>query len=80
MCNFRRSFDLPLINCEIELDLIESEDFVISEILNNAEVPADTESANPPNFHLPEGFTTNATFEINSPKLYVAEVNLSLCR
>ena len=43
LSNFWRSPDLRLINCKTELDLSWQEECVISEILNNAIVPA-----NPP--------------------------------
>ena len=61
--NFWRYLDLPLINWEIELDLSWSKDCVISEILNNAAVPANP-VANPPVQVLPEGSTIGATFQI----------------
>ena len=59
-----------MINYEIELNLTRPKDCKISETLSNAEVP-DNPAANPPIARLPEGSTTNATFEINSAKLYV---------
>ena len=46
MSNFWRSLDLPMINCKIELDLTRSEDYIISEILTDIEVPASI-AANP---------------------------------
>ena len=77
LSNFWRSLDLPLINCKIELDLSWSKDCIISEILNNTEVPANP-AANPPIAHVPEGFSTGGKFKINSTKLYVPEVTLSI--
>ena len=47
-----RSFDLPLINCEIENDLSWLEDSLISEISRTPEVPANT-AANPPTDRVP---------------------------
>ena len=40
LSNFWRSLDLPLINCEIELDLKCTKHSVISEIYKHPEVPA----------------------------------------
>ena len=68
LSNFWRSLDLPLINCEIELDLTWSNYCVISEILRIPEV----EGANPAD----ETLTTGATFQINNAKLYVPVVTL----
>ena len=51
------------MNCKTELDLTWSEDYIISEILNNLEVPVNR-TANPPTAPLPKGDTTDATFEI----------------
>ena len=47
LSNFWRSFDLLLINCEIELDLSCSKEFQISEISIIPSVPGKTD-ANPP--------------------------------
>ena len=47
-----RSFDLPLINCEIENDLSWLEDCLISEISRTPEVRANT-AANPPTDRVP---------------------------
>ena len=63
--NLCRFLDLPLINCEIELDLAWSRDFKISEILSNVEFPV-----NATIYHLPEVSTADAALEINSIKLY----------
>ena len=66
--NFRRSLNLPLINCEIELDLKWEHYWVILEISR-------TFTAVDPNVNLVEHkFLTSAasaTFEINKAKLYV---------
>ena len=70
MTNFWRSLDLPLINCEIELDVTWSRNCVISEISRTPEVngnnPVDTTQ------------TKGATFQISNPKLYVRAVTLSI--
>ena len=58
---FRKSLDLPLINWETELHLSCSKDCIISQILSNAEVPANL-AADPPIAHLPERSTIDATF------------------
>ena len=71
-----RSLDLPLINCEIQLHFPRAKECKIYEILNNNEVPANP-AADPSFTHVPEGFTTGATFQINSAKLYVSIVTLS---
>ena len=47
LSNFWRSLDLPLINCEIELDLRWTRNCVISEIPRTARV-AGNQNANPP--------------------------------
>ena len=62
LSNFLRSFDLPLINCEIELHSTWSKDFVISEILRTAAVKK----------------TTEATFQMNNTKFSVLIVTLSI--
>ena len=74
---FRISLDLPMISCEIELHLTWSENCIISEILNNVEIPANL-AANLPIAHLPQGYTTDAALEINSANLYVPTVTLSI--
>ena len=77
MSNFRRSLDLPLINCKIELDLSWSKNFIISLILNDNEAPANP-NTNTPTQHLPQGFRTGATFQVNGVKRYVPAVILSI--
>ena len=66
-----------MINCKIELDLTWSEDYIISEILTDIEVPASI-APNPSIAPLPKGYTTDATFEITRTNLYIAWVTLSL--
>ena len=64
--NFWRSLDLPLSNCEIELDLTWSKDFVIYEILRTAAVAGDN----------PVGATetTEEIFQLNSVIRYIPVV------
>ena len=72
MSNFWRSIDLPLINCEIELDLIWTRSCIISEISRTSIVignPTAREVATE---------TTAATFQINNAKLYVPILNFSI--
>ena len=69
MSNFWRFLDLPLICCEIKLDLKWTKDCVISEIWKT-----NTNSV----VHQVETATTSATFQINNVKLYVSAVTLSL--
>ena len=73
LSNFWRSLDLPLIKCEIKLDLSWSRYFIISEISRTHAVPA-----NPPVPAIEATQTTGATFEINNEKLYVPFVTLSI--
>ena len=68
--NFWRSLNLPLINCELDLDLTWSKKSVISEILRTPQVGGDN--------LVDETRTTGATFKINSTNLYVPVVGLSL--
>ena len=77
LSNFWRSLDLPLINCQTELDLSWSRYCVISEISRIPAVPANP-SANPP---VPAGAETqaiSATFQINNAKFYIPVVTLSV--
>ena len=62
-----------MINHETELDLSWSKDCTMSKTLNNAKVPANSDASE----HT-EGSTTDATFEINSAKLYFPVVTLSI--
>ena len=77
LSNFWRSLHLPLINCEIQLDLSWSKDCVVFEILKTPEVPA-TPAANPPTDHVPPTQTTGVTFQITSDKLCVPVVTFSI--
>ena len=63
LSNFWRFLDLPLINCEIELDLSWSKECIISEI-----------SITP----VAAIKTIRVTFQINNAKLYVPVVTLSI--
>ena len=74
LSNFWRSLDLPLINCEIELDLSWSRYCVISEMSRTSRAVPNT---NPVRYEL--ATTTNSTtFQINNAKLYVPVVTLSV--
>ena len=57
--NFWSSLDLPLINCQTELDLTWSKDF-ISEILVNTQVSVNPAAA-PPTSGLSGGSATDST-------------------
>ena len=61
------TLDLPLINCEIELDLRWTKNCVISKISRTFGDLLEQEYATA---------TTAATFQINNVKLYVQVVNL----
>ena len=65
LSNFWKSSDFPLINCEIELDLIWTKNCVISEISKTFRAVGD-----PPEQEVATT-TTGATFQINNDKLYV---------
>ena len=71
LSNFLRRLDIPLINCEVSLNLTWSENCVLTSKATrdgNADV-------NPP---IPEiDNSTNATFKIKDTKLYVPVVTLS---
>ena len=69
--NFWKSLDLPLIDCEIELDLSLSMKHVISEKLKTAVV-----GANPSNLARKETKIISATLQIISDKLYAPVVTL----
>ena len=64
---------MPLINCEIDLDLSWSKYCVIFEILR-----ADAVAANRPNAAREVIETSGATFQINSDKLYITAATLSI--
>ena len=76
LSNFWRSLDLPLINCEIELDLSWSKECIISEISKTSRIPGNAD-ANLPVPAVAAIQTTGATFQINNAKLYVPVVTLS---
>ena len=67
--NFWRSLDLPLINCEIEIDLWWLKNCIISEISRTPEINSGPH-ANPPVLAAPATETNNATFQIINDKLY----------
>ena len=73
---FWRSLALPLINCEIELDLTCSRNS-ICEISRTAAV-AGNPDANPPVPTEEATLTTGAKFQINNTKLYVPVVILPI--
>ena len=77
LSNFWRSLDLPLINCEMELDLPWSKESIISEISITPKIPANPD-ANLPAQEVATIQTTRVTFQINGAKLYVPVVNLSI--
>ena len=70
LSNFWRFLDLPLINCEIELDLSWSKECIMSEISIVPEVRGDNPVA--------AIQTTGTTFQINNAKLYVLVVTFSI--
>ena len=70
LSNFWRSLDLPLISCEIELDLRWAKNCVISETSRTAATAGD----NP----VEATTTTSAIFQINNAKLYVPAITLSV--
>ena len=61
LSNFKRFLNLPLINCEVELNLSWIKNFIISEMLNNTEVATEP-NGNPPAAHLPERFRNISIF------------------
>ena len=74
---FWRFLGLLLFNCKIEHGLSWSRKFVTSEIYKTSKVPANPD-ANPPNVHNLPTITSDATFQINSAKLYLSVVTLSI--
>ena len=66
---------MPLINCEIELDLTWTEKCVISQVSRTFR--AVDPNADPVEYEV-ETATTGATFQINNAKLYVPVVTLSI--
>ena len=73
--------DLPLFNCEIELDLSWSRYCIITEIDITPEVPANRASNSFTTLISPtwsKHFNHKATFQKNSTKIYVSVVTLSI--
>ena len=68
LTNFWRSLDLPLINCEIEIDL--------SCVKRMCNIWSINNTWNPPVSAVRAIPTTGATFQINNAKLYVPVVIL----
>ena len=68
---------MPLINCEIELDLLWLKECIVSEISIITRVPPNPD-ANASTQEVPEMQLTGATFQINKAKLYVPVVTLSI--
>ena len=66
--NFWISFNLLLINCEIELDLSWSGDCIISQIYRTPDFHANP-NANPPNRCISIKSTSDVAFEINMLKI-----------
>ena len=69
--------NLPLINCEIELDMSWSKNCIIFEISITPRIPANLD-ANPPVQEVAAIQRTGATFEINNAKLQAPAVTLSI--
>ena len=74
MSNFWRSLDFLLINCEIELDLSWLRYCVIKKI---SRVYGAVPNTNPVRYQMISQ-TTGATFQINTAKLCVSVINLSI--
>ena len=68
---------MPLINCEIELDLLWLKECIVSEISIITRVPPNPD-ANASTQEVSEMQLTGATFQINKAKLYVPVVTLSI--
>ena len=77
LSNFWRSLDLPLINCEIELDLSWSRYCVITEKSRTPAVLTNP-NANPPVSAVEKTQITSVAFQIKNAKLYVPVVTLSI--
>ena len=77
LSNFWRSLDLPLINCEIEFDLSWPKEFILSEISIIPTTPPNP-NANTPVQEVAVIQKTSKTFQINSAKIYVPVVTLSI--
>ena len=72
MSSFWRFLDLPLINCEIELDLRWTKNYGTSEISRTFRAVGDSTEQEVATA------TTGAKFQINNVKLYVPVVALSV--
>ena len=77
LSNFWRSLDLPLINCEIEIDLSGSKECIVSEISITPAIAGNSNGRAPVQAREARQ-TTGATFQINNAKLYVPVVTLSI--
>ena len=66
-----------MLNCEIGLDLSWSKRYIISEISKPPGVATNPTSI-PPTKHILQPETTRVTFQINSTKLFVSVVTLSI--
>ena len=77
LTNFCRSFDLPLNNCEIELDFSWSKECLMSEVSIKPTVSWNL-NANPSVSDVAVIQNTGATFQITNDKLYVSVVTLSI--
>ena len=77
LSNFWRSLDLPLINCEIKLDLSYSKEFIISKISIIPKISPNPD-ANPPVQEVAAIKTASATFQMNNGKPHVPVVTLTI--
>ena len=77
LSNFWRFLDVPLINCEKELDLSWSKEHLISEISITPRVVGNT-NANPPVLALAAIQTMGTTFQTNNVEIYTPVVTLSI--
>ena len=73
LSNFWRTLDMPLISCEVSLTLTWSTNYVLTDIITRAAVPAQGENPERPAINGPTG----AIFKIEDTKLYVSVVTLS---
>ena len=71
------SLELPLINCETEIDLSWSKACILSKISITPRISGNPD-ANPPVQEVPAIQTTAPTFQINTTKLYFPFVALSI--
>ena len=75
LSKFWRFLDLPLTNCEIELDLLWSKECIMSEISITPAFLSNSD-ANPPVLAVTVIQITGVTFQINNAKLYMIDVTL----